>query len=87
MSTSTPIAPNPLLARSSDPLGFVRRLTPRIKELAGAAEAASEVPVEITDALYDEGIYSRASHLQLGVRTARRPLAARGLDGCRDSGA
>jgi len=66
MSTSTPIAPNPLLARSSDPLGFVRSLTPRIKELAGAAEAASEVPAEITDALYDEGIYSLMVPTEIG---------------------
>jgi len=66
MSKSTPALKNSPVSRSADPLSFVRGLAPRIRELAGAAEAVSEIPAEITDALYDEGIYSLMIPTALG---------------------
>jgi len=58
MTDTAGTSPSITLPRSSDPIGFVRALSPRIRELSAAAEALSVISPEITDALRDGGIYS-----------------------------
>src|SRR5699024_8040315 len=62
---------NPLLRlpTAKDPLGFVRELAPRIRELAAEAELNGEVSCEITNALRDGGIYSLMSPSVIGGGT------------------
>jgi len=54
---------------AKDPLGLVRELAPRIRELAAEAERTGEVSAEITDALRDGGIYSLMSPTEIGGGT------------------
>lgn len=54
---------------ATDPVGLVRSLAPRIRELAAEAEAAGVVSTEITDALRNGGIYSLMAPTAIGGGT------------------
>lgn len=58
-----PLGPLP---HAEDPVGLIRSLAPRIRELAAETERNGEVAREITDALRDGGIFSLMAPLELG---------------------